>query len=62
MTWCNNTDCPVCAMLDRSPAALVWNFGAYVAEVRMVWSTPKPKAPVLDDGDPDTIEANEVKK
>jgi hypothetical protein len=49
-------------MLDRSPAAMMWNLGAYVAEARMVWGTDKPKAPVLDDGDADTLDQNEVKK
>jgi hypothetical protein len=46
---CDRPDCFVCSL----PRAQ-WHYYASLVD--------KPKAPVLDDGDPDTIDQNEVKK
>lgn len=61
MTWCKDPDCVVCAMLNgRSSSGVI--VMPPTSPVEWPAPTEKPKAPVLDDGDADTIDQNEVKR
>jgi hypothetical protein len=59
MRECTDPTCWVCSLPGRRIHLVCVEAGSAGTTTTLM---TKPKAPVLDDGDPDTIDQNEVKR